>query len=178
MARSGIVLTAKRPSTTPGGDVGVAGSSSNRRSDKGATASTERRGQKLQRGQPEQIKPRGQDPLGKARRRWRRKEARSTNPHGQMEALDEAERLPHRAAAELAGARRNRTRESSAIRDRQRGLGLGRDRVRERVRGRPAGPAGPVKPTRVDLTSGPRLSAPVFVLINSKNLEKTLISLE
>jgi hypothetical protein len=63
------------------------------------------------------------------------------NPHGQMEALDETERLPHRAAAELAGARRNRTRESSAIRDRQRGLGLGRDRVRERVRRRPAGPS-------------------------------------
>jgi hypothetical protein len=25
------------------------------------------------------------------------------NPHGQMEVLDEAERLPHRAAAELTG---------------------------------------------------------------------------
>jgi hypothetical protein len=37
------------------------------------------------------------------------------NPHGQMEAHDEAERLRHRAAAELAGARRNRARESSAI---------------------------------------------------------------
>jgi hypothetical protein len=59
------------------------------------------------------------------------------NSHGQMEALDEAEQLPHRATAELARARRNRTRESSAIRDRQRGLGLGHDRVR----GRPAGPS-------------------------------------
>jgi hypothetical protein len=100
-----------------------------------------RSGKKLQRGQPEQIEPQGQDPLGEAQRRWRRMEVRSTNPHGQMEALDEAERLPHRAAVELAGARRNRTRESSAIRNRQRGLGLGRDRVRERVRGRPAGPS-------------------------------------
>jgi hypothetical protein len=63
------------------------------------------------------------------------------NPHGQMEALDEAERLPHRVAAELVRAHRNQTRESSMIRDRQRGLGLGRDRVRERVRGRPAGPS-------------------------------------
>jgi hypothetical protein len=67
-------------------------------------------------------------------------EARSTNPHGQMEALDEVERLPRRAAAELAEARRNRARELSVIRDRQRGLGLGRDRVRERVRGQPAWP--------------------------------------
>jgi hypothetical protein len=105
-------------------------------------------------------------------------EAKSTNPHGQMEALDEAEQLPHRAAAELAGARQNRTRESSVIQDRQRGLGLGRDQVRERVRGSQLGRAGPVKPTRVDLTSGPRLSAPVFILINSKNLEKTLICLK
>jgi hypothetical protein len=63
------------------------------------------------------------------------------NPHGQMEVLDEVERLPHRAAVELAGARRNQARESSAIWDRQRGLGLGHDRVRERVRGRPAGPS-------------------------------------
>jgi hypothetical protein len=94
--------------------------SSNRWGDEGATASTERRGQKLQQGQLEQIKPRGRDPLGGARRRWRRMEARSTNPHGQMEANDEAERLHHRAAAELTGARRNQTRESSAIQDRQR----------------------------------------------------------
>jgi hypothetical protein len=62
-----------------------------------------RGGKKPQRGQPEQIEPRGQDPLGEAQRRWRRMEARSMNPHGQMEALDEAERLPHMAAAELAG---------------------------------------------------------------------------
>jgi hypothetical protein len=30
-------------------------------------------------------------------------EARPTNPHGQMEALSEAEWFPHRAAAELTG---------------------------------------------------------------------------
>jgi hypothetical protein len=62
-----------------------------------------RGGKKLQRGQPEQIEPRGQDPLGEAQRRWRQMEAKSMNPHGQMEALGEAEQLPHRAAAELAG---------------------------------------------------------------------------
>jgi hypothetical protein len=121
-----------------------------------------RGGKKLQRGQPKQIEPRGQDPLGEARRRWRWMEARSTNPHGQMEVLDEAERLPHRAAAELAEACRNQARESLAIRDRQRGLGIGRDRVREEWGGSRLGRAGPVKPTRVDLTSGPRLSAPVL----------------
>jgi hypothetical protein len=96
-------------------------------------------GQKLQRGQPEQIEPRGQDRLGEARRRWRRMAAKPTNPRGQMEALGEAERLPHMAASELAGARRNRAKKSSAIRNRQRGLGLASDRVRERVRGQPAG---------------------------------------
>jgi hypothetical protein len=106
-----------------------------------ATANTERLGRKLQRGQPEQITPRGQDPLGGARRRWRRLEARSMNPHGQMEAHDEAEQLRHRAAAELAGTRRNRARGSSAIRNRQRGI-----RVRSRPsegesEGRPAGPS-------------------------------------
>jgi hypothetical protein len=62
------------------------------------------------------------------------------DPHGQMEALEEAERMPHMAAAELAGACQNRARKSSAIRNRQRGLGLESDRVRGRVRGQPAGP--------------------------------------
>jgi hypothetical protein len=44
------------------------------------------------------------------------------NPHGQEEAHGEAEQLRHRAAAELAGARRNRARGSSVIRNRQRGI--------------------------------------------------------
>jgi hypothetical protein len=44
------------------------------------TASTEKLGRKLQQGQPEQIRPRGRDPLGGVRRRWRRLGARSTNP--------------------------------------------------------------------------------------------------
>jgi hypothetical protein len=95
-----------------------------------ATASTEELGRKLQRGQPEQIKPQGRDPLGGARRRWRWLEARSTNPHGQGEAHSEAEQMRHRAAAELAGARRNRARNASAIQKRQRGI---------RVRTRPSG---------------------------------------
>jgi hypothetical protein len=57
------------------------------------------------------------------------------NPRGQEEALDEAEQMHHRAAAERAEARRNRVRNASAIRSRQRGLGLGADRAGERVRG-------------------------------------------
>jgi hypothetical protein len=82
-ARNGTVLMAERPSTAPGGDVGVADMPSNRWGGGGTTASTERRGQKLQRGQPEQIEPRGQDRLGEARRRSRRTAAKPTNPHGQ-----------------------------------------------------------------------------------------------
>jgi hypothetical protein len=121
--RSSTVLMAERPSTSPhlGTTLGVADMPSNRRGGGGTTASTKRRGQKLQRGQPEQIKPRGQDRLDDARRRWRRTAAKSTNPHGQMEALDEAELMPHMATAELTGARRNRAKNSSAIRNRQRG---------------------------------------------------------
>jgi hypothetical protein len=115
-----------------------------------ATTSTERLGRKLQWGQPEQIKPQGRDPLGGARRRWRWLEVRSTNPRGQEEAHSEAEQMRHRAAAELAGARRNRARNSSAIRNRQRGLGLGDNQAGERVRGGQLGWAGSVKPTRVD----------------------------
>jgi hypothetical protein len=72
------------------------------------------------------------------------------NPHGQEEAHGEAEQMLHRAAAELAEARRNQARNSSAIRNHQRGLGLGTDRVGERVRGDQLGRAGPVKPTQVD----------------------------
>jgi hypothetical protein len=115
----GNVLTAERPSTAPGGDVGIVGYRPTDEATR-ATASTEKLGRKLQQGQPEQIKPRGRDPLGGARRRWRRLKARSMNPHGQEEAHGEVEQLRHRAAAKLAGARRNRARGSSAIRNRQR----------------------------------------------------------
>jgi hypothetical protein len=52
------------------------------------------------------------------------------NPRGQEEAHGEAEQMRHRAAAELAGARRNRARNASAIQNRQRGI---------RVRSRPSG---------------------------------------
>jgi hypothetical protein len=68
-----------------------------------ATSSTEKLGRKLQQGQPEQIKLQGRDPLGGARRRWRRLEARSTNPRSQEESHGEVEQMRHRAAAELAG---------------------------------------------------------------------------
>jgi hypothetical protein len=47
-------------------------------------------------------------------------EARSTNPHGQMEALDEAERLLHMAAAdspELAGIGRGSRRRFEIARE-------------------------------------------------------------
>jgi hypothetical protein len=72
------------------------------------------------------------------------------NPDGQEEAHGEAEHMCHRAAVELAGAHRNRARNSSVIRNRQRGLGLGTDREGERVRGGRLGRAGSVKPIRVD----------------------------
>jgi hypothetical protein len=62
-------------------------------------------------------------------------------PCGQEEARSEAEQNRHRAAADLAGARRSRARSSSVIRNRQRGLGLGLDREGRRVRGRLAGPS-------------------------------------
>jgi hypothetical protein len=51
---------------------------------------------------------------GGARRRWRRLEAEVTKPHSQEEARDEAEQRRHRAAADLAGARRSWARSSSA----------------------------------------------------------------
>jgi hypothetical protein len=143
------VLAAERPSTTLEATLGLQAAVQPTRRRR-ATASTEELGQKLQQSQPEQIKPQGRDPLGGARRRWRRLEARSTNSRGQEEAHGEAEQMRHRAATELAGARRNRARNSSAIRNRQRGLGLGADRVGERVKGGQLGRAGPVKPTRVD----------------------------
>jgi hypothetical protein len=116
----GIVLAAERPSTALEATSGLQATVQPTRRRR-ATASTEELGRKLQRGQPEQIKPQGRDPLSGARRRWRRLEVRSTNPRGQEEALGEAEQMRHRAAAELAGARRNRARNASAIRNRQRG---------------------------------------------------------
>jgi hypothetical protein len=41
-------------------------------------------------------------------------EAKTTKPHGQEEARDEAEQMPQRAEADLAGARRSQARSSSA----------------------------------------------------------------
>jgi hypothetical protein len=135
----GIVLAAERPSTALEVMSGLRAAVQPTRQRR-ATASTEELGRKLQRGQPEQIKPQGQNTLGGARQRWRRLEARSTNPRGQEEAHGEAEQMRHRAAAELTGARQNRARNASVIRNRQRGI---------RVRSRPSGgecegwPAGP-----------------------------------
>jgi hypothetical protein len=79
--------------------------------------------------------------------------AKSTNPRGQMEALDEAEQMPHMAMAEPAGARRNRVVRSSAIRNRQRGEGIrvsASDRVGEREGA--AGWAGLVQSSPLGLT--------------------------
>jgi hypothetical protein len=74
-----------------------------------------------------------------------------TKPHGQEEERDEAKQMHQRVAVDLAGARRSRTRSSSAIQDRQRGI---RVRVRprgERVKGNGRlGRTGLVKPTRGD----------------------------
>jgi hypothetical protein len=87
---------------------------------------------------------------GGAQWRWRRLEAEVTKPHGQEEPHDEAEQRSHRAATDLAGARRSRARSSSATRSPE---GI-RVRVRprgERVRGNGRlGRAGSVKPTRGD----------------------------
>jgi hypothetical protein len=84
-----------------------------------------------------------------------------TRFHGQKREREEAERMPHTTATETAGAHRNRAARSSVIQNRQRGEGIRvsvSDRVRERGGSR-LGRAGPIKPTRVDLTSGPRLLA-------------------
>jgi hypothetical protein len=80
-------------------------------------------------------------------------------PCGQEEARDEAEQNCHRAATDLAGARRSRARSSSAIRNRQRGFGLGLDREGRRVRGRLAGPSRSDQAHSGGLTGGHRLSA-------------------
>jgi hypothetical protein len=145
------VLTAKWPSIAPhlGTTPGVADMPSNRRGSEGTTASTERRGQKLQRGQPEQIEPRGQDQLDDARRRWRRTVAKSTNPRSQMEALDEAKLMPHMATVELAGIGQRSHRRFGIARE-ERGLGLASDRVGEREGA--AGWAGLVQSSPLGLT--------------------------
>jgi hypothetical protein len=90
-----------------------------------------------------------------------------------MEALGEAERMPHMATAELTGARRNRAKKSSAIQNRQRGLGLESDRVGKRVRGA-AGWAGLVWSSPLGLTCpvGPGYQLPVFILISSNKPRK------
>jgi hypothetical protein len=57
---------------------------------------------------------------GEARQRWRRLEVKTTKPHGQEEARDEAELIRHRAVADLTGVGRGA---------RQR-LGIARGRIR------------------------------------------------
>jgi hypothetical protein len=118
--RGSTVLTAERPSTAPhlGAMPGLAGMPSNRRWRRRPAADAEKKSRSPSKAKPEQIEPRGQDRLGDAWRRWRRTAAKPTNPHGQTEVLDEAERMPHMAAAELTGARRNRATKSPAIRNR------------------------------------------------------------
>jgi hypothetical protein len=63
------------------------------------------------------------------------------NPRGQKEAHDEAKQFRHRAVAELVGARRNRARGSSAIRNRQRGIRVRSQPSEGESEGRPAGPS-------------------------------------
>jgi hypothetical protein len=61
------------------------------------------------------------------------------NPCGQEEALGKVEQMRHRAAAELAGARRSSPESGeecvSNSESPEGGLGLGHDRAGERVRG-------------------------------------------
>jgi hypothetical protein len=64
-------------------------------------------------------------------------------PRSQEEARDEAEQIRHRAAADLARARRGQARSSSATRDRQGGLGL-----EPTKRGASEGAAGLAEPVR------------------------------
>jgi hypothetical protein len=72
--------------------------------------------------------PASQDAMDRAARGrthlGRRTEVRSPDLHGQKREREEVEQMPHTAAAETAGARRNRAARSSAIRNRQRGEGI------------------------------------------------------
>jgi hypothetical protein len=71
-ARSGIVLTAERPSTTPGGDIGVAGLPSDRQSGGGTTTRTEKR-------EEAPARPAGADQASRARSTGRSSEVMATN---------------------------------------------------------------------------------------------------
>jgi hypothetical protein len=89
------------------------------------------------------ARPIGADRASRARSTGRSSEAMATNggeidgsPRSDGSARQGGAIAPHGGGR----ARRNRARKSAAIRNRQRGLGLESDRVRERVRGRPAGP--------------------------------------
>jgi hypothetical protein len=111
------VLTAERPSTTPGGDVGVAGCRPTDEATKGHRKHREARAEAP-------ARPAGADQATRARSTGRSSEAMATiggevtNPHGQEEEHDETERLRHRAAAELAGiGRGGRRRLESPERD-------------------------------------------------------------
>jgi hypothetical protein len=74
--------------------------------------------------------------------------------------------LPHTATVETAGAHRRSSAMPTAMRSRQsaRGLGLGLGAGKRKGGSARLGRAGSTKPTRVGLTSGPRLS--VFFLNN------------
>jgi hypothetical protein len=63
---------------------------------------------------------RGLAQLGVEQRRRRQTEAKQTDPRGQKRESEEAERLPHTATAETAGARQNRAAMSSATHSCQR----------------------------------------------------------
>jgi hypothetical protein len=123
----GIVLTVERPSTawrrrrgcsSHPNDVATRGTPQALRS-LGGSSSEARRSRSSRKGEIH---------WGGARRRWRRLEVKMTKPFGQKEARDEAEQIRHRAAADLAGARRSRARSSSAIWDRRRGIRVRTDR--------------------------------------------------
>jgi hypothetical protein len=102
--QSNTVPMAKRPSTAPHLErMPGLQTPSNWRGSGDTTACAKEEGRNPSEVKPEQIKPRGLDQLGDARRRWRRTLAKPMNRHGQMEELDEAERMPHMATMKLAG---------------------------------------------------------------------------
>jgi hypothetical protein len=70
--------------------------------------------------EPERIEQQGGElNWGDERRLWRRTEARPPDLHGQKRGREEAERMPHTAMVETAGARRNRAMRSTVTHIRQ-----------------------------------------------------------
>jgi hypothetical protein len=144
------VLTAERPSTARRRRRGCSSrptDATTRRTPQ-APESEGRSSSKARRSRSSRL---GKIYWGEARRRWRRLEAETMKPHSQEGARDAAKQRRHRAAADLAGARRSRARSTSATQIARGGI---RVRVRprgERVRGNGRlGRAGSVKPTRGD----------------------------